>query len=203
VAAERWIKAGKIVGVIGGDHSTPFGLIQAVNDRGEFSILQIDAHADLRMAYEGFTWSHASIMRNVIEQLPQATRLVQVGVRDYCEEEYDYTFQMRRVVTYFDNESGDRPWDAQCDEIVECLPPRVYVSFDVDGLEPSLCPHTGTPVPGGLTFNNTLKLLDKLSRKRKIIGFDVCETGNDPWDANVAARILYKLIGYALKSRDE
>lgn len=192
----------KLVGVIGGDHSVPFGAIKACAEKhGEIGILHIDAHADLREAFEGFTWSHASIMRNVARLVPGVKQLVQIGVRDYCEDEWRYIQDASHEVhTIFDDEllRGER-WGEECFRRIADLPKKVYVSFDVDGLDPSLCPHTGTPVPGGLQFNEAVNLFRWLRESaHTIVGFDVCETGNDPWDANVAARILYKLIGYAL-----
>lgn len=210
--AERWLDAGKLVGVLGGDHSTPFGLIATLAQRHPgMGILHIDAHADLRHAYEGFTWSHASIMYNVLEHLPGVAKLVQVGIRDLCEAEVDIIKGSGgRVVTHFDTEVSTRRyagqnWAGQCERIVEALPENVYISFDIDGLDPTLCPHTGTPVPGGLLYPEALMLLGAVTRTgRKIVGFDLNEVAPDPggdeWDANVGARLLYKLIGQALAS---
>lgn len=193
----------KILGIIGGDHSSPLGLISALANRLDFGILQIDAHMDLRKAYEGFEYSHASIMYNAIKN-EQVKKLVQVGIRDFCEEEEKLVLQSNGKVSVFYDEKihefkeRGNSWLSQCETIVDLLPPNVYISFDVDGLEPSLCPNTGTPVPGGLSFNEAVRLAEKVVRSgRKIIGFDVCETGNHPWDANVASRILYRLASLA------
>ena len=198
------LDAGKLVGVVGGDHSSPLGLIQSLCSRNhQFGILQIDAHMDLRDAYEGFDYSHASIMFNALKN-EQVDRLVQVGIRDYCEEEVEFVRHSEgRVKVFFDEKvykakQNGINWLVQCQNIIDCLPNTVYVSVDMDGLDPSLCPNTGTPVPGGLQFNEVVTLLELLVRSgRKIIGFDVCETGKSPWDANVAARILYRLATYA------
>ncbi len=210
--AEAWLERGKLVGVVGGDHSTPFGLIRAVARRHPgLGILHVDAHADLRVAYEGFTWSHASIMHNVLEHVPEVARLVQVGIRDLCEAELDsIAASQGRVATYFDDELATRrflgeSWVNQCETIVEHLPDEVYVSFDIDGLDPSQCPHTGTPVPGGLTFAQATFLIGAVVRSgRRIVGFDLNEVApgdhGDEWDANVGARLLYKLIGRSLES---
>lgn len=210
---ERLLTAGKIVGVIGGDHSTPFGALQAVARRHRsFGILQIDAHADLRRAFEGFEWSHASIMFNVLERIPQVARLVQVGVRDFCEEEADYArSQARRVRQFLDQDLQDRrhagrPWARTVEAIVATLPAQVWISFDIDGLDPRFCPHTGTPVPGGLDFAEANRLIGAVARSgRTIIGFDLNEVSPDPsgrseWDANVGARLLYKLSAWSLLS---
>jgi agmatinase len=212
-AVGHWLAQGRLVGVVGGDHATAFGSIRAQAERGgEFGILHIDAHADLRRAYEGFTWSHASIMDAVCEQLPAVTTLVQVGVRDFCEEELvRIEGSGGRVRTFFDADLHARlfegeSWAALAREIVAALPQRVYLSFDVDGLDPKLCPNTGTPVPGGLSFAQAAYLLREVVRSgRTIIGFDIVEVapgpGDDEWDGNVGARLLYKMIGWALLSR--
>ena len=210
---ERLLQAGKLVGIVGGDHSVPLGAIKAHAQRYPgLGILHIDAHADLRCAYEGFTQSHASIMYNVMTQVPQVARLVQVGLRDVCEEEVDFIKNSSgRITAFFDIElasarADGEPWRKTCARIASELPQQVYVSFDIDGFERALCPHTGTPVPGGLLYNDVLLLLAEIVRSgRRIVGFDLTEVAPSPdpdndWDANVGARILYKLIGFALQS---
>ncbi len=198
----------KIVAVLGGDHSTPFGLMQALADKNPaFGILQIDAHADLREAYEGFEFSHASIMFNAIK-IQQVTKLVQVGIRDYCEAEFQLMKSDNRITTFFDRDIKHQQyegisWAAICDQIIAQLPENVYLSFDIDGLDPKYCPNTGTPVPGGLEFEQTLYLVEKVVNSgRKIIGFDLNEVapGSDEWDANVAARLLFRLANMCLVS---
>jgi agmatinase len=206
---QKYLKAGKIVGVLGGDHSVPLGFLRALSEQYDrFGVLQIDAHADLRKSYEGFTYSHASIMYNALK-LPAVGRLVQVGVRDFCEEEATVMQRaMGRVVTFFDEDIKDslfhgKTWDIICDEIIGQLPKNVYISFDIDGLDPKLCPATGTPVAGGLEFYQAIHLIKKLVlTERKIIGFDLCEVspGHDDWDANVGARILYQLSNWCAAS---
>ena len=209
-AAHRWLEQGKIVGLVGGDHSTPFGLIYALGEQeGPISILHIDAHADLRPAYEGFVDSHASIMYNVITKAPGIEKLVQVGVRDQCDCEAELATEHDRIeqiddYTLASNAFRGMTWDEQCDDIIGRLGTKVYVSFDIDGLSPDNSPHTGTPVPGGLSFNGAVYLLDKITRSgRRIVGFDLCEVSPAPgneWDANVGARILYKLCNLTLKT---
>ena len=206
----RWLDADKLVGIVGGDHSVPFGAIAAIAERHPgLGILHVDAHADLREAYEGFTWSHASIMYNVCRYIPSVARIVQVGIRDLCEAEVDrIRGSERRIVTHFDAELATRRlvgegWAGQCERLLEALPAKVYVSFDIDGLDPALCPHTGTPVPGGLQFLEAQYLIGQIVRSgRTIVGFDVNEVAGDEWDANVGMRILYKLIGWALRSQN-
>lgn len=199
--SKKLLDDGKLVGVVGGDHSTPLGYIKALSEKYErFGVLQIDAHMDLRNSYEGFTYSHASIFYNAL-RLSSVKKLVQVGIRDCCDEEIEHSKQDGRVSVFFDQHLKEEQyngahWTEQCKEIIADLPGNVYISFDVDGLDPKLCPNTGTPVPGGLEFNQITFLFKKLLESgRKIIGFDVCECGNDEWDANVAARIIYKLCG--------
>jgi agmatinase len=199
-AALAALRQGKRVGVIGGDHSVPLGAIAAIaQHHGDFGILHIDAHADLRRAYQGFQYSHASIMDNVLA-LPQVSRLVQVGIRDISHGEVATIAAAKgRVVTHHDAEVKQQryqgtPWLELCQRMIESLPQQVYVSFDVDGLDPKLCPHTGTPVPGGLELEEVFCLLRSLvDSGRTLIGFDVSEVGGHDWDGNVAARAVYKL----------
>ncbi|MGH2563128.1 MAG: agmatinase family protein, partial [Ginsengibacter sp.] len=192
----------KMVGVIGGDHSTPLGFFKAIAEKhGDFGILQIDAHCDLREAYEHFKYSHASVMYNALEEIPELKKLVQVGSRDYSPQEYDYIKNSNgRVVTYFDQYIKEQifegaSWKQVVDDIVSKLPQKVYISFDIDGLDPKLCPHTGTPVQGGFEAEQIFYLFKKvLESGRQFIGFDLNEVGISPneWDENVGARVLFK-----------
>jgi len=218
------LDAGKIVGLVGGDHSTPFGSIRAHAEklfstqsgrRGGFGVLHFDAHSDTRIAYEGFEHSHASIMHNVLERIPGVTKLVQVGIRDVCEQEIDYCrSQGDRVRVYFDRDLAasrfrGETFEGLANRIVEELPEMVYVSFDIDGLDPRYCPNTGTPVPGGLDFSEAVWILKALVKSgRRIVGFDLNEvspgeSGEGEWDANCGARLLYKMIGLTLASQGE
>lgn len=207
----RWLEKGKNTGLVGGDHSTPLGFIKALAARHKsFSVLQIDAHADLRKAYEGFTYSHASIMYNVLSEIPQVKKLVQVGIRDFCEEEYELIQRSpKRINTYFyENLARERyegrTWSSQTEEIVQQLGKEVYISFDIDGLDPKYCPNTGTPVPGGLEFHEAVYLIRSIAESgRRIIGFDLNEVGpsHDEWDANVGARMLFELCHWSARSK--
>lgn len=210
---DRYVREGKLVGVLGGDHSVPFGAIARIAEsHDEFGILHVDAHCDLRDAYEGFEWSHASIMFNVIKKIPQVRRLVQVGIRDFAKREFDAVAASNgRIVVHHDAALAERgfageTWRAICDGIVADLPRKVYVSFDIDGLDPALCPSTGTPVPGGLSFQQAAYLIKRVVETgHTIIGFDLNEVvpsaDGDEWDANVGARVLYKLCGWTLRSQ--
>lgn len=211
--SRRILDQGKLLGLVGGDHSTPLGAIRAVSEKhkGEFGVLHIDAHADLRTAYQGFTQSHASIMYNVMTDALKPQKLVQVGIRDFCEEEKDFAESRTDIETFYDLAlkrrllKGDS-WEAICQDILKALPQKVYVSFDIDGLDPAFCPNTGTPVPGGLSVDQVFFLFNELARSgRQIVGFDVNEvsSGGGPleeaeWDGNVGARILYKLCGWSV-----
>lgn len=208
------MNAGKIAGIVGGDHSIPYGAFRAAAEKfGPFGLLHFDAHCDARVAYEGFTWSHASIMYNAMENIPQISRLVQVGIRDFCEQEHEFLRALGpRTAVFYDRDLAARrfagePWTKTAGEIVASLPRQVWISFDIDGLDPKLCPHTGTPVPGGLEFAEATHLIGLVARSgRKIIGFDLDEVspapdGRNEWDANVGMRLLYKLIAWTFVSR--
>jgi agmatinase len=211
----RLLDAGKIVGIVGGDHSVPFGALSAMAAKhSSFGVLHFDAHSDTRRAYEGFVHSHASIMFNVLDRIPAVTKLVQVGIRDLCEEEVEFCrSQGARVRMFADREIARRrhagePFTTTARQIIHALPDEVWVSFDIDGLDPRFCPHTGTPVPGGLDTHEVVAILRELARSgKRIIGFDLNEVApnpNDPddeWDGNVGARMLYKLIGFTLASQ--
>jgi agmatinase len=211
----RWCDRGRLVGVVGGDHSVAFGAIAAHAERHArdgLGVLHFDAHADLREAYEGFRYSHASVMERVLGELPSVSKLVSVGLRDLCQPEHERIVGSGgRIAALFDGELAARLFDGEpfariVQGLVSELPAEVYVSFDVDALEPALCPHTGTPVPGGLSFQQAVACLAAVVRSgRRIVGFDLCEVApgpaGDEWDANVGARLLYKLIGYALRSQ--
>lgn len=202
--ANHWLKQGKQVAFLGGDHSTPLGLIRALSEKHQFGILQIDAHMDLRKAYEGFEYSHASIMCNAIRE-KGVSSITQVGIRDYSPEETAFILQSDKPIHVFYDDRvkaglfRGQTWEDWVQQIVATLPNQVYVSFDIDGLQPFLCPNTGTPVPGGLTFEEADYLLRAVVKAGKtIIGFDLSEVspGENEWDANVGARMLYRLCTY-------
>lgn len=206
------LEKNKLVGLIGGDHSTPLGLMKALSTKHEeFGILQIDAHCDLRESYEGFTYSHASIMHNALK-IPQVKKLVQVGIRDYSVGEKAVIDSSNdRIKTFFDDDIHERQfkgarWVEIVRDVIGCLPDKVYISFDIDGLEPALCPHTGTPVPGGLTFQEAVFLIQELAMSGKtIIGFDLNEVSpseDTEWNENVGMRALWNLANWAAKSNN-
>lgn len=202
----EFLSEGKSVVLVGGEHSVPFGLVKALADRyDDFGILHIDAHSDTRKAYEGFEYSHASIMYNVAVRIPQVSRIVQVGIRDFCAAEHDLIATSEKFAAFTDFRIQEglfsgKTWKETCMEIVAALPEKVYVSFDIDGLSPDNCPGTGTPVPGGMSFSQADYLLYLVaSSGKRIIGCDLCEVAPGEygeWDANVGARMLFKLLVY-------
>jgi agmatinase len=204
------LEKGKLVALLGGDHSTPLGFMKAIGEKhGEFGIIQIDAHCDLREGYEGFVYSHASIMYNALKEVPQLQKLVQVGIRDYSEGEHEFIKQNSdKVKTYFDADIRERQYEGESfsqvvNEIVSQLPQKVYISFDIDGLDPKLCPNTGTPVQGGFETEQVFYIFKKIQQSgRQIIGFDLSEvsTSENYWDANVGARVLFKLCNLLVAS---
>ncbi len=194
---------GKMVALIGGDHSTPLGMVKALSEEYlDFNVLQIDAHADLRISYENFEFSHASIAYNMLK-LPQVSKLVQVGIRDFGKEEAAMAKENNRVTTFYDRDIKEemylgKAWKIICDDIVDQLADDIYITIDIDGLDPKLCPHTGTPVPSGLELEQLLYLVKQCVKAgKKIIGFDLVEVApgpdGDQWDGNVGARLLYRM----------
>jgi agmatinase len=223
-AVSKVLRDGKIPGIIGGDHSVPLGAFEAAAENvGSFGILHFDAHSDTRKAYMGFSDSHASIMRNAAEQIPQIIKFTQIGIRDFCEEELEFTrSQGDRFTVFYDQQVSEQKMQGVsfskiAASVIETLPEKVWVSFDIDGLDPRFCPHTGTPVPGGLEYSEAICILRQLAKSgRKIIGFDVVEVApplnedgspktavqaSDEWDANVGMRLIYKLSAFALASQ--
>jgi agmatinase len=201
------LAAGKRPLIVGGDHSVPYGAICAAAQlHPGLGILHFDAHADLRVAFEGFRWSHASILHNVLEDAHELEALLQVGLRDLGQAEVERIHSDPRVHAVFDHE-----WAAArlagLDQVsfvrdrIALLPDTVWVTFDVDGLDPVLCPGTGTPVPGGLDWNEAALWLKTLADSgRTVVGADLVEVrpgdsgdAEDSWDAIVGARLLYRL----------
>ncbi|RXI47449.1 arginase [Malaciobacter mytili] len=206
------LKKGKFVAVVGGDHSSPLGLIKALNDtqKEEFGILHVDAHHDLRKAYEGFTYSHASIFYNAMNECKKISNLVQIAIRDYSKEEAQRLIEYgKKGACLYDTDmqqqlASGKSLEEVYKPYIEKLPNNVYLSIDIDGLEPLNCPNTGTPVPGGLKYGQLEHLIFMIVKSGKnIIGFDLCEVGDsqDGWDANVGARVLYQLCAALLASQ--
>lgn len=205
-----WMGQGKKVVLLGGDHSTPLGYYEALASKHEsFGLLHLDAHMDLRIAYEGFTYSHASIMYNAL-QLPQISKIVQVGIRDFSEQEIEVIKEQgSRMKIHTDSDMKAQAfegvtWKQQCEAIIAALPQKVCISFDIDGMYPWYCPNTGTPVPGGFSFEQAAYLFSRLAESGKeIIGFDLVEVApgeEGDWDGNVGARMLFHMCGALAKN---
>jgi agmatinase len=189
----------KLPVVLGGEHTVTWGVIKGYLDAGvkDFGVVQVDAHADLRDAYEGDKYSHASVMRRVVEA---GIPLVSLGVRAFCEEERDA--RKKHGVTAFDAEALVPDGKSKI-RLPANFPENVFFTLDVDGIDPSVLPATGTPVPGGLGWYQTLGLFESVARQRRIIGFDVMEfapiEGFHAFDF-AAALLTYKLMGIVQRS---
>ena len=189
---ERVLAEGRIPVTLGGEHSLSFGAVMGVaRALGQpVGVVQIDAHADLRVAYQGNKHSHASVMHLLSEE---GIRLAQFGVRALCQQEMD----SRDANGVFYKDAEDLVVGNLFEvDLPDDFPELVYVSFDVDGLDPSLMPATGTPVPGGLGYYQALRLVEHALRGRKCVGLDVVELapdGNAAWDFT-AAQIVYRLM---------
>ncbi len=204
----QYLENGQLPFIVGGDHSVSNGLIRALAKKHKFGILQVDAHADLRKDYEGFTNSHASVMRNALA-VNGVSGIVQVGIREICPEEQDLmAAHPQKIKTYFDHDLHHQlyegvSWSSICEKIADSLPENIYITFDVDGLEPACCPGTGTPVPGGLSYNQALFLLETVLKKgKRILGADLVETGPGSIDGIVSCRLLYRMAGMLIKSNE-
>lgn len=193
------LKLKKIPVVLGGEHTVTWGVIKGYLDAGvkDIGVVQIDAHADLRDAYEGEKYSHASVMRRVVEA---GVPLIQLGNRAYCEEEREA--RKKHKVRAFD--AIDLvPRRVNKIKLPKNFPKKVFFTVDVDGIDPSVLPATGTPVPGGLGWYQTLGLFESVARQRRIVGFDVMEfapiAGFHAFDF-AAALLTYKLMGIVQRS---
>jgi len=199
-AVKRILDSGSMPVVLGGEHTVTYGVIKGYLDAGitDFGVVQIDAHADLRDAYEGDPLSHASVMKRVTDA---GIPLYQLGIRAYCEEEKDTRETNRHI--YFQDADELVPNGVQSIELPEDFPKKVFFTVDVDGLDPSVFPATGTPVPGGLGWYQTLNLFESVAKQRKIIGFDIMEfaplEGFHAYDF-AAALLSYKLMGITQRS---
>ena len=192
-----YIGLGKTVGLLGGEHSITIGSVQAhVEAYHSLSVLYLDAHADLRDEYMGTPFGHASAARRAYESCPIAL----AGVRSLCQEEHDFIGDNGVPVWYWDPDirSGN------LDEVLGSLSDTVYVSVDLDVLDPALMSAVGTPEPGGMTWHQLVSVLAKVAQSRRIVGFDVCELApadGPPACCYAAAKLVYKLVAYACGSR--
>lgn len=198
--AQELIQSGKFLCMLGGEHSISAPVVRAFRKNfADLSVLQIDAHADLRDSYDGTQFSHASTMRRIVEVCPA----VQVGIRSLSAEEACAIPGLPTRVFYAREITGRTDW---IDSAVDALTPHVYLTIDVDGLDPSLIPSTGTPEPGGLSWNEVLGLIRAVASKRQVIGMDLVElcgsTSNGSGTGHssfVSAKLIYKTLGYIFR----
>jgi agmatinase len=211
-ASTKIIDQNMTPGLVGGDHSCPFGLIQKLSEvhSGDFSIVHIDAHFDFRNEYQGFRHSHASIIHNVKSKITSPPDIYQIGIRDFSESELK--FAEKNSTFILDQELQNellcgKTFETCLEKLFKNTNKNIYISFDIDGLSPEFCPSTGTPVPGGLTYSQAVFLIQFLHRKgHSLIGFDLVEVSpseaelGEGLDEVIAARILYELSCFALAS---
>ena len=192
------LNRGKMLVTLGGEHSVTLGAVRAHKKVfPKVSVLQIDAHLDLRDSYAGTKYSHASVMRRIYELCD----ITQVGIRSFSEEEHDFVTKNDLKPFYRRDILNRQDWHS---EVIERLSEDVYVTIDLDGLDPSIMPSVGTPEPGGLGWYELLRLLRELSEKKRIVGFDVMELRPEPDNVApdfLAARLVYKLATYTLTFR--
>ena len=193
-ATREVVSIGKMPVAIGGEHTVTGGIIMGLLDAGitDFGVVQIDAHADLRDAYEGNPLSHASVMKRIVDL---GIPLYQLGVRAYCEEEKE---AREKYGVHFQDADQLVPDNITDITLPEDFPKKVFFTLDIDGMDPSVFPSTGTPVPGGLGWYQTLNLFESVARQREIIGFDLMEFAPIPgFHAYefAAAQLLYKMMG--------
>jgi len=193
-AAEEFIDRGQFLLTLGGEHGITPPLVAAARRRfGEISVVQIDAHADLRDTYDGTRFSHACVMRRVLEITP---RIAQVGIRNVSREEFDACGEQARNFITPPMARTDPTW---IDRALALLGDRVYVTVDVDGFDPAEAPGVGTPEPGGLRWGEVTALLRRVCTARQVVAADIVEVRPLP-PSNVteflAARLAYKIVAY-------
>ena len=194
-----YLTMGKTIGLLGGEHSITIGSVQAhVEAYPDLSVLYLDAHADLRNEYMGTPYGHASAARRAYECCPIAL----AGIRSMCQEEHDFIRENNIPVWYWDPNSLNSSWES----ILDSLSGSVYVSVDLDVLDPALMPAVGTPEPGGLAWHQLVSLLGIVAESRRIVGFDVCELApadGPPACSYTAAKLVYKLVAYACGNKNQ
>ncbi len=199
-ATKKIVENGAMPVVFGGEHTVTYGVVKGLREAGydNFGIVQIDAHADLREAYEGDPLSHASVMKRAVDM---GIPLYQLGIRAYCEEEMQIREQHG---VYFQDGDELVPQNIQSIELPEDFPEQVFFTLDIDGMDPSVFPSTGTPVPGGLGWYQTLNLFESVAKQRKIIGFDIMEfapiEGFHAYDF-AASLLTYKMMGIVQRNK--
>jgi len=195
-STEKILKANKIPVLIGGEHSISIASVKACRKvYNNLSVLQIDAHGDLRNSYKGTKYSHASVMRRILEICPA----VQVGIRNMSEEGYKFAEKTGQLKKIHFAKTANREWGMKIGKIIKQLSDQVYITIDVDGLDPGIVPTTGTPEPGGLGWWEVLDLLKAVAKQKRVVGFDLVELSpvKGLHAADFAcAKLIYKFISY-------
>ena len=186
-----YIKRNKFVTIFGGEHSISIGTIRAFNECFDnLTVLHIDAHADLRESYEGSKYNHAC----AVHEASQTTNLIQVGIRSM--DAIEKTFMDKEKTFFAHDMANDEFW---VDKVIEALTENVLITFDLDALDPSIMPSTGTPEPGGLFWYETLDFLKQVFAEKNVVGFDIVELCPNPSDKSpdfLAAKLYYKMLSY-------
>ena len=193
--AKELIQHNKFVVMLGGEHSLSLGMVQALKEKyNDLCVLQLDAHADLRDEYSGTRYSHACVMRRVLELCP----IIQVGIRSLSREEQEFLNQNKMQPFYTSTATPDL---ASAQRVVSLLSRNVYVSIDLDVFDPSIMSAVGTPEPGGMQWHEVLNLLRSVTLHKHVVGFDLvelCPREGPASCAFLAAKLAYKLIGYVM-----
>ncbi len=196
-STKNLLNKNKFVVTLGGEHTISQAPIKAFLEKyPDLTVLQFDAHSDLRNSYEGTKYSHASVMARVAEMTKS---IVQVGIRAQCREEYEF-IKSNGIAAFYARDIFSSVSDKWHKDVINALGKNVYITFDVDGFDPSLLPATGTPEPGGLFWDNTMNLLKKIGESKNIVGFDVVELAPSkahPASDFIAAKLVYKMLNYA------
>jgi len=197
-ATKNYIKRNKFVTIFGGEHSISIGTIRAFNEMfSSLTVLQLDAHADLRMEYEGSKCNHAC----AVYEASQNTNLIQVGIRSMDVIE---TTVMDKEKTYFAHEMAiDDTW---MDSAVDQMTDNVFITIDLDVFDPSIMPSTGTPEPGGLLWYETLEFLKQVFAEKNVVGFDIvelCPNKNEKSSDFLAAKLYYKMLSYKFQNDED
>lgn len=194
-ATSEHLANNKFLVTLGAEHTLTYGVFKAFQDKwNDIGILQLDAHSDLRLSYEGNKWSHASVMARILELNPE---IYQVGIRAQCIEESELYQKSNNIHCWYAHQVWDN--DKWMDEVVNSLPKNLYITIDTDGFDPSICPSVGTAEPGGLLWYPTLRFLQRVFKKCDVKGFDIVElnpVSEDDLTAYTMAQLCYKLIGY-------
>ena len=193
--AKKIVNDNKFLVSIGGEHSISIGIVKALKEKYKLSVLQFDAHADLKYSFEGSQFNHACIARRIF---PLCRSLVQFGVRSLDIDEHNFILENKdKIKTFFAKDIYDN--EKWMQEAIDALDENVYITIDVDGFDPSIIPHTGTPEPGGLDWYTVINFFKKVFKEKNVVGFDVVELSPNKYSRAsdfTIAKLIYKMIGY-------